>query len=128
MLFRSGLADLNAGIAVTTETRFDIASVSKQFTATAILILQREGKLTLADPIANYVDGLPDWGASVTLDQLVHQTSRIPDYWVELDDIDIGFSAFADQARTVDAIRRETQLDPGPAFLSSFSPPTCPSR
>lgn len=59
-----GLADLNAGIPVTTETRFDIASVSKQFTATAILMLQREGKLTLADPIANYVDGLPDWGAS----------------------------------------------------------------
>ena len=83
---------MNAGIPVTTDTRFDIASVSKQFTATAILMLQREGKLSLADPIANYVDGLPDWGASVTLDQLMHQTSRIPDYWVELDDIDIGFA------------------------------------
>ncbi|HOY82201.1 MAG TPA: serine hydrolase domain-containing protein, partial [Rhodoglobus sp.] len=98
-----------------------IASVSKQFTATAILMLQREGKLTLADPIANYVDGLPDWGASVTLDQLMHQTSRIPDYWVELDDIDIGFSDFADQAMTVDAIRRETELEPGTGFLYSNS-------
>ena len=116
-----GLADVNAGIPVTTETRFDIASVSKQFTATAILMLQREGKLTLADPIANYVDGLPDWGASVTLDQLMHQTSRIPDYWVEFDDIDIGFSDFADQAMTVDAIRRETELEPGTGFLYSNS-------
>ena len=59
-----GLADLAAGTPVTTKTRFDIASVSKQFTATAILMLQREGKLALSDPIGAYVDGLPAWGAT----------------------------------------------------------------
>jgi len=117
----AGLADLANGTPVTTSTRFDIASVSKQFTATAILMLQRQGLLKLSDPIGEYVDGLPDWGATVTLDQLMHHTSRIPDYWVKLDDIGIGFSQPADQAVTLDAIRRETELEPGQGFLYSNS-------
>jgi CubicO group peptidase (beta-lactamase class C family) len=116
-----GMADLAAGIPVTTETRFDMASVSKQFTATAILMLQREGLLSVSDPIGAYVDGLPGWGSTVTLDQLIHHTSRIPDYWVELDEIDIGFSDPADQQMTVDAIRREKKLEPGTGFLYSNS-------
>jgi CubicO group peptidase (beta-lactamase class C family) len=117
----AGLADLAAGIPVTTATRFDIASLSKQFTATAILMLQREGGLSLGDPIDAYVDGLPDWGATITLDQLMHHTSRIPDYWVELDDIGIGFTDAADQAVTLDAIRRETELDEGEGYEYSNS-------
>jgi CubicO group peptidase (beta-lactamase class C family) len=116
-----GLADLANRIPVTIDTRFDMASVSKQFTATAILMLQREGKLALSDPIGAYVDGLPAWGSTVTLDQLMHHTSRIPDYWVELDKIDIGFSDPADQATTVQAIRREKKLEPGSGFLYSNS-------
>jgi CubicO group peptidase (beta-lactamase class C family) len=116
-----GLADLKHKMPVTTQTRFDIASVSKQFTATAILMLQREGELKVSDPIATYVSGLPAWGASVTLDELIHHTSRIPDYWVELDEIGIGFSDPADQATTLDAIRRETRLEPGSGFLYSNS-------
>jgi len=116
-----GLADLANRVPVTTQTRFDMASVSKQFTATAILMLQREGKLAVADPIAKYVSGLPAWGVRVTLDQLIHHTSRIPDYWVELDEIGIGFGDPADQATTLDAIRRETRLEPGSGFLYSNS-------
>ena len=117
----AGLADLANKTPVTTKTRFDMASVSKQFTATAILMLQREGKLSVSDPIGSYVDGLPDWGATITLDQLIHHTSRIPDYWVELDDIGIGFSDAADQNVTLDAIRRETDLEPGEGFVYSNS-------
>ncbi|HWM34808.1 MAG TPA: serine hydrolase domain-containing protein [Pseudolysinimonas sp.] len=116
-----GMADLKHKIPDTIETRFDIASVSKQFTAISILMLQREGKLKVSDPIARYVGGLPPWGASVTLDQLIHHTSRIPDYWVELDEIGIGFSDPADQAATLDAIRRATRLEPGSGFLYSNS-------
>ncbi len=117
----AGLADLAAGTPVTTETRFDMASVSKQFTATAILMLQRDGLLHLGDPTDAYVDGLPDWGAMITLDQLMHHTSRIPDYWVALDDIGIGFTDAADQATTLDAIRRETELDEGEGYEYSNS-------
>lgn len=117
----AGLADLSTGTPDTTATRFDIASLSKQFTATAVLLLQRDGMLSLADPIADYVDGLPSWGATVMLDQLMHHTSRIPDYWVELDDIGIGFTDAADQAVTLDAIRRITDLDDGEGYEYSNS-------
>jgi CubicO group peptidase (beta-lactamase class C family) len=116
-----GLADLTAGTPVTTDTRFDIASVSKQFTATAILMLQRDGLLSISDPIGAYVPGLPSWGNTVTLDQLIHHTSRIPDFWVELDDAGIGFAGAADQQTTVQAIRRETKLDPGSGYVYSNS-------
>lgn len=117
----AGLADLEAGIPVTTTTRFDIASISKQFTATAILMLQREGKLALSDPIGAYVGGMPDWASTVTLDQLIHHTARIPDFWVELDDIGIGFDGAADQATTLAAIARETEQEPGEGYLYSNS-------
>jgi CubicO group peptidase (beta-lactamase class C family) len=116
-----GLADLQHKTPVTIDTRFDIASVSKQFTATAILMLQRDGKLKLSDHISKYVTGLPAWGNTVTLTQLMHHTSRIPDYWVELDKIGIGFSDPADQATTMAAIRRETRLEHGKGFLYSNS-------
>jgi len=111
-----GLADLATRAPDTTSTRFDMASVSKQFTATAILMLQRQGKLKLSDPIAKYVDGLPAWGATVTLDQLMHHTSHIPDYWVELGKVGIGFTQAADQQTTLNAIRREKKLSPGTGY------------
>ena len=116
-----GLADLATRTPDTTSTRFDIASVSKQFTATAILMLQRQGRLSLSDPIAKYVDGLPAWGATITLDQLMHHTSRIPDYWVELGKEGIGCSQSADQLTTLNAIRREKKLDPGTGYEYSNS-------
>ena len=111
-----GLADLATKAPDTTSTRFDIASVSKQFTAEAILMLQRQGKLSLSDPIAKYVDGLPAWGATITLDQLMHHTSHIPDYWVELAKVGIGFTQAADEQTTLNAIRREKKLDPGTGY------------
>jgi CubicO group peptidase (beta-lactamase class C family) len=117
----AGLADLGAAIPVTTRTRFDMASVAKQFTATAILMLQRDGLLSVGDPIGDYVDGLPEWGATITLDQLIHHTSRIPDYWVELDSVGIGFSDAADQSVTLDAIRREPELESGEGYSYSNS-------
>lgn len=117
----TGIADLTTGELVTTETRFDMASVSKQFTATAILMLQRDGALSLADPVNAYVDGLPSWGRTVTLDQLMHHTARVPDYWTVLDDDGIGFSDAADHARILDAIRRLTRLESGSGYSYSNS-------
>jgi CubicO group peptidase (beta-lactamase class C family) len=116
-----GLADLAAGTPLTTQTRFDIASVSKQFTATAILMLQRDGLLSVSDPVGAYVGGMPSWAGTVTIDQLIHHTSRIPDYWQELEDVGIRFGDAADQKTTLQAIARETKLDPGSGFQYSNS-------
>jgi CubicO group peptidase (beta-lactamase class C family) len=117
----TGVADLTTGTPVTTETRFDMASVAKQFTATAILMLQRDGALAVSDTVATYVDGLPSWGRTVTLDQLMHHTARVPDYWTVLDDDGIGFSDPADHARILDAIRRLTRLESGTGYSYSNS-------
>lgn len=117
----TGVADLTTGAPITVETRFDMASVSKQFTATAILMLQREGALSLSDPISAYVDGLPRWGTTVTLDALMHHTARVPDYWTVLDDDGIGFSDAADHATILQAIRRLPRLSPGSGYEYSNS-------
>lgn len=75
-----GVADLGSGTEITTDTAFDIASVSKQFTATAALLLAGAGKLSLDASLAEYVPGLPGWSRTVTITELIHQTSGIPDY------------------------------------------------
>ena len=54
-----GLANVTSGTPLTTATRFDIASVSKQFTATAVLLLSFDGPLALTDPLSKHVSGLP---------------------------------------------------------------------
>lgn len=117
----AGIADRTTGSTITTATRFDMASVSKQFTATAILMLQREGALSLSDPVSTYVDGLPRWGTTVTLDALMHHTARVPDYWTVLDDDGIGFSDAADHAYILQAIRRLPRLSAGSGYEYSNS-------
>jgi CubicO group peptidase (beta-lactamase class C family) len=72
-----GFADLGQKKPVTAGTRFRIGSVTKQFTAAAILRLADEGKLALADPLEKYFAGFP---AGVTLDHLLTHTSGIHSY------------------------------------------------
>lgn len=117
----AGLADLASATPLTPETRFDMASLSKQFTATAILLLERDGLLALTDPVSRYIDGLPAWGDTVTLEALMHHTARIPDYWVELGREGIGFTEPADQSATLAAIARERELEPGEGYFYSNS-------
>lgn len=116
-----GVADLATGAPLTTTTRFDIASLTKQFTATAVLMLQREGSLALGDAISSYVDGLPAWGRSVTLEQLMHHTSRVPDYWKKLGEWGYGFETPATQADALRAIRAVSKLEKGEGYLYSNS-------
>ena len=73
-----GIADRAARRPLTPGSVFDIASVSKQFTAAAILLLAQSGKLGLTDTVATYLDGLPGWSGKVTIAQLIHHTSRSP--------------------------------------------------
>ena len=75
-----GLADLEAGIAVTPHTAFRLASVSKQFTAAAILLLAQDGSLSIDDPARKWLPSLPDAAAAITLRQLLAHTSGLVDY------------------------------------------------
>jgi CubicO group peptidase (beta-lactamase class C family) len=75
-----GLARLTPEVPATIDTRYGIASVSKQFTAAAILLLAKEGKLKLEDPVRQYIDGLIA-SDTVTIRQVLSHTSGYRDYW-----------------------------------------------
>lgn len=75
-----GTADLEKHTNATPEMRFAVGSISKQFTASAILLLQQEGKLKLDDPVGKYVAGLSR-GNEVTIRQILSHTSGYQDFW-----------------------------------------------
>lgn len=74
-----GVASLKTKVPVTPRTRFEIGSLTKQFTAAAILQLKEQRKLHLSDALGKYV---PEYqrGRNVTIEQLLWQVSGIPDY------------------------------------------------
>jgi len=82
ILLRSGygMANLELGVPVAPDMVFRIGSVTKQFTAVGILLLQAEGKLSLDDRLGDRLPGYPEPGASVTLRQLLTHTSGVPSY------------------------------------------------
>lgn len=75
-----GMASLEHGVPIRPHTVFDIASVSKQFGAFAIALLEAEGRLRLPDDVRKYVPELPDFGPVITIDHLVHHTSGLRDW------------------------------------------------
>lgn len=74
-----GLADLAKGTPITPSQIFHLASVGKQFTALAVLILLEKGKLDLDDPVEKYLPELANFGNGVTIRRLLNDTSGIPD-------------------------------------------------
>ena len=75
-----GMADLEHHIPLTPQSVFYMASVSKQFTALSILLLERDGKLQLEDRVRTYLPELPEYAAGITIRQLLHHTSGLRDY------------------------------------------------
>ncbi len=75
-----GDARLEPKLAATPEMQYSVGSISKQFTAAAILLLQEQGKLSLDDHVSKYVPGLTR-GNEVTIRQLLSHTSGYQDYW-----------------------------------------------
>jgi len=73
-----GYANLDQALPATTEQRFQIGSISKQFTAVAVLLLVQDGKMALDDKISKYLsDTPPEWQA-ITVRQLLAHTSGLP--------------------------------------------------
>jgi CubicO group peptidase (beta-lactamase class C family) len=75
-----GLADLEQNTPATLTTNYRLASVSKQFTAMAILLLVSDGRLALDDPIARFFAGAPQRWRYVTVQQLLTHTAGLLDY------------------------------------------------
>jgi CubicO group peptidase (beta-lactamase class C family) len=72
-----GLASMEYLVPNTTGTRFNVASVSKQFSALAIIRLHLQGKLSIDDTIDKYIDGLAPFGHDITIRHMLHHTSGL---------------------------------------------------
>jgi CubicO group peptidase (beta-lactamase class C family) len=70
-----GMADLEHDVKNAPDTIFEAGSVSKQFTAAAVLLIAREGKLSLDDPVRKHIPELPDYGAPLTIRHMLTHTS-----------------------------------------------------
>jgi CubicO group peptidase (beta-lactamase class C family) len=75
-----GMADLEHDVPNRPDTIFESGSLSKQFTAAAVLLLARDGKLSLADPVRKYIPELPDYGAPLTIRHMLNHTSGLRDW------------------------------------------------
>lgn len=74
-----GLADLSSRAPITPE-QFLLASVTKQFTAMAIMILEEQRKLQLGDPLAKFCPEFPDYAKTITIRNLLNHTSGLTEY------------------------------------------------
>ncbi|MEX2283185.1 MAG: serine hydrolase domain-containing protein [Gemmatimonadota bacterium] len=76
-----GMSNLEHGVPITPASIFHVASISKQFTAAAIVLLAQQGKLTVEDDIRKHIPELPDFGQRITIRHLLHHTSGLRDQW-----------------------------------------------
>jgi len=75
-----GLADLDSREPITTATAFNVASMSKQFTAAALYFLLENGKVRLSDSVRHFIPELPAYAGAITVEDLVHHTSGLRDF------------------------------------------------
>lgn len=115
-----GLANLEENIAATPETNFRLASVTKQFTAAAILLLAEDGKLALGDRIRKWFPSLPSAVDAVTITHLLTHTSGIVDYEDVIPDGTTAQVHDADVLRLL-ASQDSTYFKPGSGYRYSNS-------
>jgi D-alanyl-D-alanine carboxypeptidase len=107
-----GLRDVAKNLPVDAETRFEIGSVTKQFTAAAILQLQERGKLSIDDPLAKYLPTFPH-ANEITLRQLLNQVSGLPNY-TGLPDIATAMATIPDATDKIVAyVNKPLNFTPG---------------
>ncbi|MCB8933359.1 MAG: serine hydrolase [Fimbriimonadaceae bacterium] len=116
-----GMADLERNVKLTPEHVFFVASVSKQFTATCVLLLEEQGKLKLSDPVRKYVPELPHYDPEPTIQHLLNHSSGIRDYYSlnELKGIDI--ESYYTDADILSLICRQKELNFKPGDQYSYS-------
>jgi len=117
-----GMADLEHGIPNSPKTVFEAGSVSKQFTAAAIVQLAQQRKLGLDDDVRKYIPEIPDYGSTITLRHLMNHTSGLRD-WGAIVDV-AGWprgTRLHTQAHVLDVVSRQKSLNFPPGSEYSYS-------
>ncbi len=114
-----GMANLEYAVPITPSSVFHIASVSKQFTVFAILLLEKDGKLSIDDDIRKYIPEVPDFGKKITLRHLASHTSGLRDQWDLLRMAGWRMDDVITKAHILKMISRQKELNfnPGDEFL-----------
>src|SRR5687767_4307409 len=116
-----GMASLEHGVALSPRSVLDVGSISKQFTAMAMLMLEKEGKLSLDDPIRKLIPEMPAYADRITWRRALSQTSGLRDLYTMM-----GQSGRVFEGDTVDALRvitrsAEPNYEPGARYLYTNS-------
>ncbi|HEY0553676.1 MAG TPA: serine hydrolase [Thermoanaerobaculia bacterium] len=113
-----GLANQELGVPNHPETRFQIGSVTKTFTAAAVVLLDRQGLLHLDDPLSKYIPGFPR-GGEIRISHLLGHSSGIPDMYSlpEYEEMKTRHVAITDLI----ALLETKPLDFAPGTSSSYS-------
>ncbi|NNM33116.1 MAG: beta-lactamase family protein [Gemmatimonadetes bacterium] len=109
-----GMANLDHGVAFGPNTISNIGSVTKQFTAMGLLLLEQDGKLSLDDDIRTHIPELPDWGDPITLRNLLNHTGGYREIYnlLPLTGYE-GEDAF-DRTRAIQVVQRQTERQAAP--------------
>jgi CubicO group peptidase (beta-lactamase class C family) len=118
-----GAANLEYDMPITPKTVFQIASVSKQFTAFSIYLLEKQGKISLEDDIRKYVAEVRDFGKIVSIKHLLAHTSGIRDQWSLLTLAGWRMDDIITTEHILKMISRQKELnfEPGSQYLYSNS-------
>ncbi|MGD8497102.1 MAG: serine hydrolase [Gemmatimonadales bacterium] len=118
-----GMADLTFGIPMTTETRNNIGSTSKQFTAFAVLLLAKEGRLSLDDDVRDYIEDLPDFAETVTIRNLLTHTSGYREFLNEaaMGGRNLGEGDYIDRDEIIEFIQRQPELQNSPGAEFNYN-------
>lgn len=118
-----GVGNLATGTAIQADTVFNLASVSKQFTAFAILQLEAQGRLSLDDPIRRFLPELPAYAQGIKIAHLLHHTSGLQDYMLLAELAGIPLTQRFTQQQALDLLARQDSLmfPPGSEFSYSNS-------
>ncbi len=121
-----GYADLEHDVPMKRESVCEICSISKQFTAACVLLLQEEGKLGLNDPAAKRLPHMPPKWSEVTIAELLHHTSGINDDRFDLHEPELTEEVLTKAATTGSRARGEAWeiLEPWPTECSGMWSPT----
>ena len=118
-----GLANIEENVAITPQSVFDIGSTSKQFTAASILLLEKQGKLSVNDDVRKFLPELPNYGQKITILQLLNHTSGLRDYLTLFELAGINIDSVTTDGDALALITRQKALNfaPGADWLYSNS-------
>ena len=116
-----GMASLENSVPISPRTVLDIGSMSKQFTAMSMLILMKEGKLSLDDPIRKIFPEMPPYAAHVTWRRALSQTSGLRDLWTLWGQTGRTFAGDTLDAVNIIVHSAETNYEPGASYLYTNS-------